>query len=97
MDFPGFDIEADLASVTGYPTSSPSILPSFDFSPSAQHQNATPHQRQSLNGDPDVKVFFITNCGSLLGRTIAQVALERGHLVAACAREKHLGDLNVVL
>ena len=41
------------------------------------------------------KVFFITNCGSLLGRTIAQVALDRGHLVAACAREKHLGDLAV--
>src|SRR6266496_4844730 len=50
----------------------------------------------SQKGDSDRKVFFITNCGSLLGKTIAQVALDRGHYVAACAREKHLADLNVL-
>ena len=39
------------------------------------------------------KVWFITNCGALLGRIIAQTALSRGHSVAACARERHIPDL----
>ena len=60
-----------------------------------QHRQPPLHLVETLNGDSNKKVFFITNCGSLLGRTIAQVALERGHSVAACAREKHLADLNV--
>ena len=66
-------------------------------SPTPRHQER--HGKllvKTPNGDSNKKVFFITNCGSLLGRTIAQMALERGHYVAACAREKHLADLKVL-
>lgn len=106
---PGFDIEADLAPLAALhnamasssnqaqnaPTPS-NTLPDFQF-PSTLDDNTFPPPL-GLNGNranPDQKVFFITNCGSLLGRTIAQVALDRGHYVAACAREKHLADLSV--
>jgi hypothetical protein len=107
MDFsqlPGFDIDADLAPLTA--------LHNATAAAAANHQQPAPVDNLSnfqfsstedtfdpnsnLNGDTDQKVFFITNCGSLLGRTIAQVALDRGHLVAACAREKHLADLTVL-
>src|SRR5438477_5186720 len=114
MQMPGFDIEADLASLTALHAqqqqqqqqtasqhlqqqspqesfSVPTTSAPFTFSPSTTFQRIP-----SLNHDTERKVFFITNCGSLLGRTIAQVALDRGHLVAACAREKHLADLNVL-
>lgn len=65
-------------------------------SPTQQQQGKPPPQLvETPNGDSNQKVFFITNCGSLLGRTIAQIALERGHCVAACAREKHLPNLKV--
>jgi len=94
---PGFDIEADLAPLTALHNASNQQqqqpapnLSNFQFS------SPESHSYQPMTGTPDDrKVFFITNCGSLLGRTIAQVALDRGHLVAACAREKHLADLNV--
>jgi hypothetical protein len=85
MDFaslPGFDIEADLASLTAFQRQQ------------RQQQHQQHPQFPSPSGSPP-KVFFITNCGSLLGKTIAQVALDNGHLVAACAREKHLADLSV--
>jgi hypothetical protein len=107
MDFsqlPGFDIEADLAPLTALHNAStaatsnhhqpaPDNLSNFRFSSTEE----TFDPDSNLNGDSEQKVFFITNCGSLLGRTIAQVALDRGHLVAACAREKHLADLSVGL
>src|SRR5262245_19512317 len=90
MDFtnlPGFDIDADLVPLHNT-TTSPS-LPPFPFP-------APPTQNLDLPTPSNPKkVFFITNCGSLLGRTIAQTALEHGHRVAACAREKHLDDLTV--
>jgi len=108
MDFPGFDIEADLAPLTALHAASSSTnanhprqpsLSTFDFSPPHQHvtDSSTFPPPPTLNGSSEHKVFFITNCGSLLGRTIAQVALDRGHYVAACAREKHLADLSVLL
>jgi hypothetical protein len=105
MEFPGFNIEADLAPLTALhhaTSSSPTAqLPqsqannptNFQFQTTIPEGSFPP--RPDLSGDLDRKVFFITNCGSLLGKTIAQIALERGHYVAACAREKHLGDLNV--
>jgi hypothetical protein len=111
MDFanlPGFDIEADLAPLTNLQSpnqnSRQGSMSIFQFgndlddpfgSTSPEQQQLPQHAAPTANGDPEKKVFFITNCGSLLGRTIAQVALERGHCVAACAREKHLADLNV--
>jgi hypothetical protein len=78
-------------------------IPNFPFASALNEDAFPPPTTLGLNGNAattpttnsDRKVFFITNCGSLLGRTIAQVALDRGHLVAACAREKHLGDLAV--
>jgi hypothetical protein len=73
------------------PFSVPTTSAPFTFSPSTSFPRIP-----SLDHDTERKVFFITNCGSLLGRTIAQVALDRGHFVAACAREKHLADLNVI-
>jgi hypothetical protein len=99
MDFShplsAFDIEADLAPLTGIQPSSASQRPQNDLSryqfPADNEDYTPPH----VNGHSGQKVFFITNCGSLLGRTIAQVALDQGHYVAACAREKHLADLNV--
>jgi hypothetical protein len=105
MDFsqlPGFDIEVDLAPLTALHNASTAsnhqqtavdTLSNFQFSSTED----TFDPNSNLNGDLEQKVFFITNCGSLLGRTIAQVALDRGHLVAACAREKHLADLSVGL
>jgi hypothetical protein len=105
MDFPGFDIEADLAPLTALhnatssspttqlPQSQANNLPDFQFPTTAPEDNFPPKLESSES--PSRKVFFITNCGSLLGRTIAQIALDRGHYVAACAREKHLADLNV--
>jgi hypothetical protein len=103
MELSGFNIEADFASLAGIHTSptttqqpqpaSGNSFSHFSFSPPLVNTDFS--QREHINGDGERKVFFITNCGSLLGRTIAQVALDRGHLVAACAREKHLGDLNV--
>jgi hypothetical protein len=107
MDFsqlPGFDIEADLAPLTALHNASTAAvsnqqqtaadaLSNFQFS----NTDDTFDPNSNLNSDLEQKVFFITNCGSLLGRTIAQVALDRGHLVAACAREKHLADLSVDL
>jgi hypothetical protein len=110
MDFdnlPGFDIEADLANLQSpNQNSRQGSMSIFQFgndlddpfgSTTSPEQQLPPQQQPAptANGDPEKKVFFITNCGSLLGRTIAQVALERGHFVAACAREKHLADLNV--
>src|SRR5271170_646343 len=109
MDFPGFDIEADLAPLTALHAASSSSnannprqpsLSTYDFSPPQQHvpdSSSSFRRPPTFNGSSDCKVFFITNCGSLLGRTIAQVALDRGHYVAACAREKHLADLSVIL
>ena len=98
MNFPnplsGFDIEADLTSLTSLQTPStrapPRNLSNYNF---PDPEESSPQ----LNGTSAQKVFFITNCGSLLGRTIAQVALDQGHYVAACAREKHLADLNVLV
>ena len=90
MDFSGlteFDIEADLDPLAALQNAMQS---------SAHHSSTSPTSQMPQNGEADSrKVFFITNCGSLLGRTIAKVALEHGHLVAACAREKHLADLSV--
>jgi hypothetical protein len=111
MDFsklPGFDIEADLAPLTALHNASAqeqqqqkpvSDLSHLQFTPLPETPLPVTESDSfpSQNGDSDRKVFFITNCGSLLGRTIAQVALDRGHYVAACAREKHLADLNVPL
>lgn len=108
-NLPGFDIEADLAPLTNLQSPNQSRQGSmsifqfgndlddpFGSTTSPEQQPLPQHQpAPTANGDPEKKVFFITNCGSLLGRTIAQVALERGHCVAACAREKHLADLNV--
>ena len=108
MDFsrlPGFDIEADLAPLTALhnvTTSQQSTSPQqpqpnlANFLFSSTLQEFPNPQQQDPNVESEKKVFFITNCGSLLGRTIAQVALDRGHYVAACAREKHLADLNVL-
>jgi hypothetical protein len=111
MDFtqmPGFDIEADLAPLTALHNAQttaaqqqqqqqqPSdVQTSGLFSFSSPNTDFAQQLPSSLNGNTEHKVFFITNCGSLLGRTIAQVALDRGHFVAACAREKHLADLTV--
>jgi hypothetical protein len=106
---PGFDIEADLAPLTALHNAQttaaqqqqqqqqqPSdVQTSGLFSFSSPNTDFTQQLPSSLNGNTEHKVFFITNCGSLLGRTIAQVALDRGHFVAACAREKHLADLTV--
>src|SRR5579859_4274282 len=104
---PGFDIEADLAPLTALhnaqttsaaaaaqqQSSTAGSTARFTFSPPAAAAASTfTHPLGSLHTNTDQKVFFITNCGSLLGRTIAQVALDRGHFVAACAREKHLAD-----
>ena len=93
MAFPTFDLDADIAPLTELqPSTQP--LGGLEFSPPLTTFHA--HPPSTANGSTEGKVFFITNCGSLLGRTIAQVALERGHFVAACAREKHLADLNVL-
>jgi hypothetical protein len=103
MDYlASFDIEADLAPLIALHNSTQQRQSSqddldFQFTSTLPTDNILPETQQplNLNGNADRKVFFITNCGSLLGRTIAQVALDRGHYVAACAREKHLADLNV--
>jgi len=91
MDFSnltGFDIAADLAPLTALQHAMENSVQS-SISPTSQIPE---------NGETDTrKVFFITNCGSLVGRVIAKVALEHGHLVAACAREKHLADLSVCI
>src|SRR5271170_474165 len=101
----GFDIEADLAPLTAtlhnsttssstqqqQPQQQSNHSP-FQFSPSSTFGQQQPSNANG-NTDSERKVFFITNCGSLLGRTIAQVALDRGHYIAAWAREKHLADL----
>jgi hypothetical protein len=91
----GFDIEADLAPLTAIHASSSATQTQNDLSNFQFESNESDYSPPQINGNLAQKVFFITNCGSLLGRTIAQVALDRGHYVAACAREKHLADLNV--
>lgn len=107
MDFPGFDVEADLAPLAALhnatPSSSATQLPQPQVNTLADFQFSAPILEDSLPPPPELsseldrKVFFISNCGSLVGKTIAQTALERGHYVAACARERHLADLNVCL
>jgi hypothetical protein len=107
MDFSGFGFEADITPLRSLHTKSSSATQSLqqqspvtDFQFPLLPENTfsiTTGQEETLNSDSDRKAFFITNCGSLLGKTIARVALERGHFVAACARAKHLADLNVLL
>src|SRR5215475_12094441 len=94
MDNPKLDVEQEFPLLRDIlSTESPSI----DQQDNSHYLTILPNiqeQPESLSNRPsEIKVFFITNCGSLLGRTIAQVALDRGHCVAACAREKHLQDL----
>ena len=108
MDYsrlPVYDIEAGLVPLTSLPnmshqqqedhcqqsTSPQQTLQTFNFESSISQFPP----RFDLHDDSERKVFFITNCGGLLGKTIARVALNRGHYVAACARERHLADLNV--
>ena len=69
------------------------LIYDFNFSVGENSSTWNTSSSNTQEASPAPKVWMITNCGSLLGKIIAEAALRNGNCVAACTRERHTPDL----